>query len=155
MNLMYRETALGRIGVAEAGGMIVRVMFGGEPAPSATETETPLIREAFRQLEAYLSGGLRDFSLPLNPGGTPFQRRVWAALQTIPYGTTASYKEVAAAVGNIKATRAVGMANNRNPIAIVIPCHRVIGADGGLVGYGGGLGLKRRLLEMEGWRGGV
>jgi len=100
-------------------------------------------------LQAYLDGRLTVFSLPLAPVGTPFQRRVWAVLETIPYGETWSYQRVAAAVGNPKAARAVGMANNRNPIAIIIPCHRVIGADGSLVGYGGGLSHKAWLLALE------
>lgn len=102
------------------------------------DEETPLLREAERQLKAYLAGRLRDFDLPLAPRGTPFQQKVWAALTAIPYGETRSYKQVAEAVDCPRGCRAVGMANNRNPIAIVIPCHRVIGADGALVGYGGG-----------------
>jgi methylated-DNA-[protein]-cysteine S-methyltransferase len=108
-----------------------------------------LLSEAFRQLEAYLAGKLTVFSLPLAPAGTPFQRSVWKVLETIPYGKTWSYKDVAVRVGNPKATRAVGMANNRNPISIVVPCHRVIGADGSLVGYGGGLERKAWLLGLE------
>ena len=153
MTTAFRDTAIGRIGIAEEGGFITQLFFGtGGLPPGAARRETPLLKEAFRQLEAYLAGGLKTFALPLAPAGTPFQRRVWAVLETVPYGETWSYKQVAAAIGNPKATRAVGMANNRNPIAIVIPCHRVIGADGTLVGYGGGLDLKRRLLELEGCR---
>lgn len=155
MGVVYRETAFGVIGVEEAGGAVTQVTFGDGAEVSATGGATPLIREAFRQLEAYFRGDLKVFSLPLAPAGTPFQRRVWEVLLTIPYGETASYGDVAAAAGNVKAARAVGMANNRNPVAIVIPCHRVIGADGRLVGYGGGLELKRRLLELEGWHGGL
>lgn len=155
MGVVYRETAFGVIGVEEAGGAVTQVTFGDGREVSAAGGATPLIREAFRQLEAYFRGDLMVFSLPLAPAGTPFQRRVWEVLLTIPYGETASYGDVAAAAGNVKAARAVGMANNRNPVAIVIPCHRVIGADGRLVGYGGGLELKRRLLELEGWHGGL
>lgn len=114
------------------------------------QQQTPLLREAVRQLHAYLAGRLHTFHLPLAPHGTPFQQNVWAALCTIPYGETRSYKQVAEMLGNPKACRAVGMANNRNPIAVIIPCHRVIGARGTLVGYGGGLLLKKRLLELEG-----
>ena len=106
--------------------------------------------EIRRQLKAYLAGRLRDFDLPLAPQGTPFQQKVWAALAAIPYGETRSYKQVAEAVGCPRGCRAVGLANNRNPIAIVIPCHRVIGADGALVGYGGGLPIKECLLRLEG-----
>lgn len=117
---------------------------------SSQDPQTPLLREAVRQLHAYLAGRLHTFHLPLAPHGTPFQQNVWAALCTIPYGETRSYKQVAEMLGNPKACRAVGMANNRNPIAVIIPCHRVIGARGTLVGYGGGLLLKKRLLELEG-----
>ena len=155
MSVVYRKTAFGVIGVEEAGGAVTQVTFGDGAEVSVAGGATPLIREAFRQLEAYFRGDLKVFSLPLAPAGTPFQRRVWEVLLTIPYGETASYGDVAAAAGNVKAARAVGMANNRNPVAIVIPCHRVIGADGRLVGSGGGLELKRRLLELEGWHGGL
>jgi methylated-DNA-[protein]-cysteine S-methyltransferase len=101
------------------------------------------------QLAAYFAGRLTEFSLPLAPAGTPFQRRVWAGLQEIPYGDTWSYGQLAGKVGNPAAVRAVGLANGRNPIAVVIPCHRVIGADGSLTGYGGGLDRKRFLLDLE------
>lgn len=114
-----------------------------------TDRETPLHREAFRQLTEYLEGKRKDFDLPLKPAGTPFQQRVWQALREIPYGQTRSYGEIARAVGNPKASRAIGMANNRNPVMIFIPCHRVIGTDGRLVGYAGGLDVKERLLRLE------
>lgn len=114
-----------------------------ELAPAA------LFCEAADQLAAYFAGSLRDFDLPLAPRGTAFQRRVWQALREIPYGQTVSYSELAAQVGNARACRAVGLANGRNPISIVVPCHRVIGADGTLTGYGGGLDRKRRLLALE------
>jgi methylated-DNA-[protein]-cysteine S-methyltransferase len=102
-----------------------------------------------RQLEEYFAGERREFDLDLAPSGSPFQLSVWRELQAIPYGETASYGEIAAAVGQPGAARAVGGANNRNPIAIVIPCHRVIGANGTLTGYGGGLPRKQRLLALE------
>ncbi|MNB77019.1 Methylated-DNA--protein-cysteine methyltransferase [compost metagenome] len=101
------------------------------------------------QLTEYFEGRRRDFALPLDMRGTPFQLQVWAALRNIPYGASASYKEIAQAVGNVKAVRAVGGANNRNPVPVIVPCHRVIGAAGALVGYAGGLGIKSRLLELE------
>ncbi|MGO8957839.1 MAG: methylated-DNA--[protein]-cysteine S-methyltransferase [Streptosporangiaceae bacterium] len=104
---------------------------------------------AARQLEEYFAGQRTAFDLPLAPAGTQFQRRVWAALQAIPYGQTWSYRKLANAVGNASASRAVGLANGRNPIAVVIPCHRVIGSDGSLTGYGGGLDRKRYLLGLE------
>jgi methylated-DNA-[protein]-cysteine S-methyltransferase len=101
------------------------------------------------QIDAYFSGRLTEFSLPLDPAGTDFQRRVWLALADIPYGETESYGALAVRVGNPKACRAVGLANGRNPIPLVLPCHRVIGANGSLTGYGGGLALKQRLLDHE------
>jgi methylated-DNA-[protein]-cysteine S-methyltransferase len=104
---------------------------------------------ATSQLAAYFAGELTEFDLRLAPSGTEFQRRVWAGLQTIPYGETTSYGELAAQLGNAGASRAVGLANGRNPIGIVIPCHRVIGSDGRLTGYGGGLDRKRWLLDHE------
>ncbi|MFJ9656763.1 methylated-DNA--[protein]-cysteine S-methyltransferase [Streptomyces griseoflavus] len=105
--------------------------------------------EAEEQLAAYFAGDLTEFSLALRPHGTPFQRRVWDELARIPYGETRTYGELAEALGNPRASRAVGLANGRNPIGIVIPCHRVIGASGGLTGYGGGLERKQRLLDFE------
>ncbi len=101
------------------------------------------------QLEAYFTGDLHTFNLSLETGGTPFQRRVWDALRTIPYGATTSYGALAARLGDPRAVRAVGLANGRNPISIIIPCHRVIGADGSLTGYGGGLHRKQWLLAHE------
>jgi methylated-DNA-[protein]-cysteine S-methyltransferase len=101
------------------------------------------------QLKAYFAGKLREFDLPLAPQGTDFQQRVWLALLRIPYGATASYGDIARAVGEPGASRAVGAANGQNPVAIIIPCHRVIGANGTLTGYGGGLPNKKFLLELE------
>lgn len=111
--------------------------------------ETPLIQEAYKQLNEYFAGKRKIFELPLAPNGTEFQKKCWQALQAIPYGETWSYKQLAKAIGNEKACRAVGGANNKNPIIIVIPCHRVIGANGHLVGYGGGLPIKEQLLKLE------
>ena len=111
--------------------------------------ETALIKEAYQQLCEYLKGERKTFRLPLNPQGTDFQKRVWKALCDIPYGETRSYKQIAEAIGSPKAVRAVGMANNRNPLLIVVPCHRVIGADGKLVGYAAGLDKKAFLLRLE------
>lgn len=105
--------------------------------------------DARSQLEAYFAGDLVNFELDLQPGGTPFQRRVWTALRGIPYGSTTTYGRLASELGEPRGPRAVGLANGRNPIAIIIPCHRVIGADGSLTGYGGGLDRKRWLLEHE------
>jgi methylated-DNA-[protein]-cysteine S-methyltransferase len=110
----------------------------------------PLARETARQLEAYFAVRLRCFDLPLDLQGTDFQKRVWHALERIPYGETRSYMQIADAISSPKAIRAVGAANGANPIPIVVPCHRVIGSNGKLVGYGGGLPLKKRLLSLEG-----
>jgi methylated-DNA-[protein]-cysteine S-methyltransferase len=118
------------------------------PAPSSPP-HNPVLAEAVSQLRAYFAGRLRDFQLPLDLAGTEFQIRVWRELQTIPYGETCTYSAIAQAIGRPSAVRAVGTANGANPIPIVVPCHRVIGANGKLVGYGGGLPLKKRLLELE------
>jgi len=131
------------------GGAITGVFFGTKPPVDFVKAETPVIKKAAAQIEEYLSGKRKKFTLPLVMHGTEFQLAVWRALQDIPYGETRSYREIAAAIGRPKAVRAVGMANNRNPISIIVPCHRVIGHDGSLVGYGGGLPLKQRLLELE------
>ena len=120
---------------------------------AANNPGNPLLAEAISQLRAYFAGQLRRFELPLDLAGTEFQKRVWLELTRIPYGETRSYQEMAKAVGAPKAVRAVGAANGANPVAIVVPCHRVIGANGKLTGYGGGLPLKRRLLSLE--RGGL
>ncbi|MGW1541539.1 methylated-DNA--[protein]-cysteine S-methyltransferase [Streptomyces sp. NPDC002309] len=110
--------------------------------------ETPF-GETVDQLTAYFEGELKDFTVELRLNGTPFQRSVWDRLRRIPYGETRSYGELAEALGNPQASRAVGLANGRNPIGIIVPCHRVIGAGGGLTGYGGGLERKQRLLDFE------
>jgi methylated-DNA-[protein]-cysteine S-methyltransferase len=108
-----------------------------------------LFAEAEEQLTAYFAGELKEFTVELRLNGTPFQRSVWEQLRLIPYGQTRSYGELADALGNPRASRAVGLANGKNPIGIIVPCHRVIGANGGLTGYGGGLPRKRRLLALE------
>lgn len=117
--------------------------------PARDEGRTPLTDLVFQQVTEYLNGQRRDFDFPYVLQGTEFQQRVWRALCAIPYGETRTYGEVAAAVGSPKAARAVGMANHRNPILIAVPCHRVIGADGRLVGYGSGLDMKEALLRLE------
>ena len=122
------------------------------PAKGERNDANRVTREAARQLRAYFAGQLRRFDLPLDMQGTEFQLRVWHELERIPYGETRSYRQIAEAVGAPRAVRAVGAANGANPIPIVVPCHRVIGANGKLVGYGGGLPLKKRLLELEGSR---
>lgn len=121
---------------------------GARPKPE-WEPDRATLKEPEQQLTAYFSGKLRAFDVPLAPAGTTFQQQVWRALCDIPYGETTSYGELAQRIGNPKAVRAVGLANGSNPIAIIIPCHRVIGSDGSLIGYGGGLPIKKALLELE------
>ena len=151
-SLLYCPSPLGPIGiVAENDNAVTEVFFTGRGRLNYeyTEEETPLLLETAKQLTEYFAGERHDFDLPLAPSGTPFQMAAWQALCTIPYGETRSYRDMAIAVGNPKACRAIGMANNRNPITIIIPCHRVIGADGSLVGYGSGLENKKFLLTLE------
>ena len=143
---------VGCIEIAETVGGISRVGFrnnGKKDFNGFTVAETPLIKKAAEQLTEYFAGKRKKFDLPLVPDGTDFQRSVWQALLTIPFGETRSYGNIAALIGNPRASRAVGMANNRNPIVVIIPCHRVIGWNGSLTGYGGGLGVKQYLLDLE------
>lgn len=145
---------IGTVRIVERGQHIVRLDLGTnapfEKLANVVVQETPLLLRAFDQLSRYLAGVRKEFDLPLAPAGTPFQRKVWDALLQIPYGQTRSYRQIAEAADSPKGFRAVGMANNRNPIAVFIPCHRVIGADGSMVGYGGGLEIKEHLLRLEG-----
>ena len=148
--IYFYQTEIGKLGVLEQNGMITNVYFEGETPPAdAVVGETELLKEAGRQLQRYFQGKQQSFSLPLLPQGTPFMQSVWKRLCEIPYGATCSYKDVARQIGNEKACRAVGLANNRNPIPIFIPCHRVIGANGKLTGYAGGLQAKEYLLQLE------
>lgn len=148
-NGFYYETKIGKIGIVENGKAIIHISFGKINFEGVCINETPLLKKAGNQLQQYLEGKRKKFDLPLKPGGTEFQKKVWNVLQEIPYGETFTYKDVARAVGNIRACRAVGMANNKNPIPICIPCHRVIGSNGKLIGYAGGLDIKEKLLEIE------
>ena len=148
--IWYYETPIGRIGIAETDKAISHILFDGDMSLQEYERkETATIKETARQLKAYFKGQLKEFDVPLLLQGTPFQREAWRALIEIPYGQTCSYKDIAKKIGNPKAVRAVGMANNRNKIPIIIPCHRVIGANGKLVGYAGGLPVKEQLIELE------
>lgn len=148
--VFFYDTPIGRIGIAENGKGITDIFFAAAESPKdAALEETELLNDAAKQLTDYLAGKRKDFELPLSPEGTEFQKAVWEALLTIPYGETRTYKQIAEQIGNPKACRAVGMANNKNPISIIVPCHRVIGSNGKLVGYGGGLEVKKKLLELE------
>ena len=150
-NIFYYNTKIGRIGIEENGMAITRLDFINKDVQKEIieENETALLKEAIKQLNEYLDGKRIFFDLPLDPKGTEFQKKVWNALKEIPFGETRSYGEIAKIIGNEKASRAVGMANNKNPIAIIVPCHRVIGANGKLVGYAGGLDIKEKLLNLE------
>jgi methylated-DNA-[protein]-cysteine S-methyltransferase len=138
----------------DATGLTEIRFLGSEEPPAAVGGSNgagaAVVAEAARQLRAYFAGERRTFDLPLAPAGTPFQLAVWRALADIPYGRTESYGELARRIGRPNAVRAVGAANGANPLPIVVPCHRVIGADGSLTGYGGGLPIKQALLELEG-----
>ena len=141
------ETTLGSVTFVEKDGALLAISC--TPISKGIVKETPLILKACLQLLEYLKGERKTFDLPIHMEGTAFQQQVWTALCDIPYGETRSYKQIAETIGNPKAVRAVGMANNRNPLLIVIPCHRVIGTDGKLVGYGAGIEKKEFLLRLE------
>ena len=142
---------VGTILLEARGDRLTRLGFarGGESAPALGAGAPGVLRDAGAELDAYFAGELRGFTVPIDPGGTPFQRGVWDELRRVPFGATTSYGALAERLGRPGAARAVGLANARNPIAIVVPCHRVVGAGGALTGYAGGLGVKRRLLEHE------
>ena len=141
---------MGPVTVTATERAVTAVRFGAAgPAVGQAGDLPPVLRQAVEELREYFAGERREFTLPLAPAGTPFQQQVWAALREIPYGATCSYGRIAGRIGRPKACRAVGMANNRNPIAIVVPCHRVVGASGALVGYAAGLEVKEKLLALE------
>ena len=147
------ETPVGPVTVTASDDAVTGLRFGTElpegAQPCREEEARPLLRETARQLREYFAGERRTFTLPLAPHGSEFQKKVWAALRTIPYGETRTYKQIAEQIGHNLAFRAVGMANNRNPIGILIPCHRVIGYDGKMTGYAAGSGIKEQLLALE------
>ena len=139
---------VGYIHIKEENNFIIGIGFG-EHNYDCTDIPSPLINTAVNQLSQYFKGERKNFQLPIKLNGTDFQKRVWQALLTIPYGETRCYGEIAKQIGNPKGQRAVGMANNKNPISIVVPCHRVIGKNGNLTGYAGGLNIKEKLLNLE------
>ncbi len=140
------DTVIGKIYIAEKDNCICNVSFG---TLNYKEKETYLIKKTYSQLKEYFAGNRKIFDIPISANGTEFQIKVWEELQKIPYGKIRTYKEIAENIGNKNASRAVGMANNKNPIAIIIPCHRVIGSNGDLTGYAGGIKLKQYLLNLE------
>ena len=144
----YLETEIGRLYLAEEDGCIVRISSGQAPVGDVPG-DSPLLEQAITEVAEYLAGKRQEFSVPVKAKGTPFQEKVWAALRHIPFGETRSYGEIAKVVGSPNGARAVGMACNRNPILLMIPCHRVVGSNGKLVGFACGLPMKEKLLSQE------
>lgn len=145
----YTNTKIGNIAVIEEDEKIIAIEIDKEIEEDMVQKETPLLKETEKQLLEYLEGKRKTFTVPLKPKGTKFMKEVWTALQEIPYGEVRTYGQIAQKVGKPKAARAVGMANHRNPIPIIIPCHRVIGSNGKLVGYALGMEMKEFLLNLE------
>jgi methylated-DNA-[protein]-cysteine S-methyltransferase len=157
MRYATMASPIGPLTIAGSETALNAILFGaGHPLSISVlnrrESGPDVVEETIRQLQAYFSGRLVQFDLPLKPDGTPFQKQVWRELQNIPYGTVISYGELARRIGKPKASRAVGAANGANPIPIVIPCHRVIGSNSKMTGYGGGIQIKEKLLKLEGVR---
>lgn len=144
------ESPVGKLRIIENGVGITNIEFPeNQRNIMAEEKETPLLKQAIRQLTEYFTGKRKDFDIPLHLNGTVFQMKAWSELRKIPYGETRTYRQIAEVTGNPKASRAIGLANNRNPIPFIIPCHRVIGSNGSLTGYAGGLETKKFLLDLE------
>ena len=148
INKSFGKTCIGPISIEDNGFALTKISFEDSSIEESIE-KSPLAEMALEQLNEYFSGIRFDFSLPLAPAGTPFMQAVWQALATIPYAELRTYGDIAEQIGRPKAARAVGMANNRNPLPIIIPCHRVIGASGKLVGYAGGVEKKEKLIALE------
>ena len=142
------NTLIGKISIIQEGEYIVKIEFG-EILKNVEIKETTLISKTINEIKEYLNGNRKKFDIPIKLNGTGFQKKVWNELLKIPYGETCSYKDIAIRINNEKGVRAVGMANHNNPIAIIVPCHRVIGKNGKLVGYAGGIDIKSKLLEIE------
>lgn len=149
INYFCYDTEIGKIKISEKDGKIIGLGFSEYKKEDEVEKETELIKKACTQLKEYLSGKRTDFDIEIEMMGTEFQKKVWKELLNIPYGETRSYKDIAIAIGNEKACRAIGNANNKNPIAIIVPCHRVVGSNGSMTGYAGGIDIKEKLLKIE------
>jgi len=162
INIQRHQTKIGELVFGSFGGKLCLLGFGDRETRRAVdggirkkldaefvEQSEKVLEQTMKQVDEYLNGNRKEFDMPLLMVGTEFQKRVWNALRRVPYGATSTYGQIAEAIGSPKAVRAVGNANSVNPISIIVPCHRIIGGDGGLVGYGGGLSVKRRLLELE------
>jgi methylated-DNA-[protein]-cysteine S-methyltransferase len=152
MNYQFLDTPIGRLRLVSNGAALVRIEFEGRYSTAAGDeaASDPVLEACAGQLRDYFAGTRDHFDLPLAPAGTEFQRAVWTALSAIPHGELRSYRDIAIAIDKPAAVRAVGAANGRNPLPVVVPCHRVIGSDGSLTGFAGGLAIKRQLLELEG-----
>ena len=159
-SVFYYDYPIGKLGIAESKGAIRGVFFSGPAfdrvnkkmtalAAETAVSETALIKKAAGQLDEYFKGKRKTFDLPLAPEGTDFQKQVWEGLLGVPFGQCCTYKGIALSIGRPKASRAVGMAANRNPIVIIIPCHRMLGSNGSLTGFAGGLPVKQQLLDLE------
>lgn len=151
-NMIYYKSPIGNLIIVEEENTIIKLCFKEQEITNIKDVrkfETPLLKKAKKQLEEYFEGKRKKFDLALRLNGTSFQNKVWKALLNIPYAKTCSYKDIAKNIGNENASRAVGNANNKNPLPIFIPCHRVIGSNGKLIGYAGGLDIKIKLLELE------
>lgn len=148
--VVYYDSPIVKLKIVEVDGWIEEVSFASGEDETAVKQPSENLQNAIKQLKEYFDGKRTAFDLKMKLHGTEFQKKVWTYLSEIPYGETRTYKDVAEAIGSPKGFRAVGMANNKNPIAIIYPCHRVIGASGKLVGYGGGLDIKEQLLRLEG-----
>jgi len=162
VNIQHHQTEIGELVLGSFGGRLCLLGFGDRDSGRAVDgrikkgldaefvdQSDEVLEQTMKQVGEYLNGNRQEFDIPLLMIGTDFQRRVWKALMRVPYGATSTYGQIAEDIGTPRAVRAVGNANRANPISIIVPCHRVIGSDGGLVGYGGGLSVKRRLLELE------
>lgn len=150
MQIRIIDSPVGKLRLVAEDGFLTELGFGGEPAVvDGDARDEDVLNETERQLGEYFRGERKKFDLPLRMNGTAYQMETWQALKEIPYGETVAYGEIARRIGRPKASRAVGMANHANPISIIVPCHRVIGKNGRLTGYGGGLDIKQQLLELE------
>ena len=149
-NFLYMNSPLGRLRLLSDGQALTRIEFENQHREDGEQADDAVLLRAAEQLDEYFAGRRRRFSIPLAAAGTIFQRRVWDALGNIPFGELRSYRDIADAIGNRKAVRAVGAANGRNPVPIIVPCHRVVGSNGKLTGYAGGLSAKAALLQLEG-----
>ena len=150
----FMDSPIGKLQLAEEDGKLTHLLFVShntleDLGLEAVEKETPLLKKTKKQLKEYFAGKRKEFDLPLAPSGTPFQMKCWEGLRTIPYGETRTYRDIAAYAGNPKAVRAAGGANHNNPISVIVPCHRVVGTNGSLTGFGGGLEAKAYLLNLE------